>query len=1170
MAIVQRTKFCLSLGLCVISGFTSMPAMALDKYWACDSSWWDFNCWSSTAGGDLGGSAPGTGDDVYLLQSDALARTVQYANFNALIPELNSLRIDAAGAGNMTLLQSYHDLNVANEYVGQVANGQVMQTGGTHTVTSGLQLGGSASGYGVYNLGGDASLSANGLHVGYEGTGTVNIEDTATLNSNYSYIANRAGSTGTVTVNGTGASWTNQTDLYVGSAGNGSLDIINDGQVTSDDGLVAYLRDSQGRVRVNGSGSNWNVSHDLYIGGLGQADVAIENGGQVSSSNMVLGLGTEGMASVVVDAQGSLLTTGTSYIGVEGSGDVLVQNGAAMNSVTTTMGSGTGQGRVRIEGMGSGWTNTGNVIVGGYGEGELQVTAGAQVQFGRTHIAEESAASGTVTVAGAGSSLVNDSFFNVGGGGQGNLNIQQGGSVSSNHIVAGLLEGSHGVINIEDTGSNLNADVLVAAFGTGEMNIRNGASVTASHVSVGQYANTGATQGQGVINVNGDTSRLDVGGNMILAREGSALLSISDGGQVTNSLAIAASDAGSSASISVSGENASWQNRQDLTLGQEGSAALSINAGAQVSNATAWMASRAGSLASATISDSGSLWQNSRDLRIGQAGTASMNIENGARVENVDGYLGTTAGSIGTAHVEGNNASWHNHGNLYIAGSDFVEGGVGQLRIANGGQVNVDSHFKIWSGGQVDLDGGVLVTDTLENHGQLNFYAGKLGIGRDLAVDVNEALGSNIVLSRLHELEVGGTTTLTGRGSLVLDGGTFTTGSLNDNGGFEFIRGTFNLSADDLTIGNSGLFGTAVQFDGSRTVHVNNNTHVDAGAVLSLENTTFSSATINNQGDIKLKGPIAELAGGVFNNHARLSGDGRISAQLNNTQDADVRVSSGDTLTFLGNNNINAGRLSLLGGTAEFTQGVTNTGAIIGRGTLISGHDAVLNNQGSLAISGRSDVIGDVNNTEGGRIVVSGNSSATFHDDVIHNGSEIRISEGSQAVFFGAVSGAGAYTGTGSVFFEGDLLPGNSPALVSVEGDMSLGLLSHTTIELGGLIRADEYDAFDVGHTLSLAGELEVVNLDLGSGLFNASLGDSFDLFTAETILGEFDRLTFATLTNGLAWQLNYLTDAIGNMDLVRLQVVSAVPVPPAVWLFASGLLGLVSVARRQTSQGKA
>ena len=131
---------------------------------------------------------------------------------------------------------------------------------------------------------------------------------------------------------------------------------------------------------------------------------------------------------------------------------------------------------------------------------------------------------------------------------------------------------------------------------------------------------------------------------------------------------------------------------------------------------------------------------------------------------------------------------------------------------------------------------------------------------------------------------------------------------------------------------------------------------------------------------------------------------------------------------------------------------------------------------------------------------------------------------------------------------------------------MGLGLNSHTLMEIAGLARGTEYDAFNIGGDLLLGGELELSLYDLGSGLFSPELGDSFDLFMAETITGGFDLWTTAMLGGGLDWQLDFLADAIGSMDVVRLSVVtgSTVPIPPALWLFGSGLLGLVAIARNR------
>jgi hypothetical protein len=120
-------------------------------------------------------------------------------------------------------------------------------------------------------------------------------------------------------------------------------------------------------------------------------------------------------------------------------------------------------------------------------------------------------------------------------------------------------------------------------------------------------------------------------------------------------------------------------------------------------------------------------------------------------------------------------------------------------------------------------------------------------------------------------------------------------------------------------------------------------------------------------------------------------------------------------------------------------------------------------------------------------------------------------------------------------------------------------------MELGGLLRGTEYDAFDVDGTLSLGGTLEVALFDLGGGLFAPQAGDTFDLFTADILQGSFGTLSYAALLDpNLSWQLSYLTDAIGSTDIVRLSV-QAVPIPAAVWLFGSGLLGLVGIARRKS-----
>ncbi|MFX7973206.1 hypothetical protein ABTK40_20620, partial [Acinetobacter baumannii] len=81
---------------------------------------------------------------------------------------------------------------------------------------------------------------------------------------------------------------------------------------------------------------------------------------------------------------------------------------------------------------------------------------------------------------------------------------------------------------------------------------------------------------------------------------------------------------------------------------------------------------------------------------------------------------------------------------------------------------------------------------------------------------------------------------------------------------------------------------------------------------------------------------------------------------------------------------------------------------------------------------GGGSVFGAVSTTQGGKIILSGNSNTTFYDPVeIQTGGELRTAAGSTAVFFGQVSQrtGSMFTGVGTKFYEGGLHVGASPGL---------------------------------------------------------------------------------------------------------------------------------------------
>lgn len=291
--------------------------------------------------------------------------------------------------------------------------------------------------------------------------------------------------------------------------------------------------------------------------------------------------------------------------------------------------------------------------------------------------------------------------------------------------------------------------------------------------------------------------------------------------------------------------------------------------------------------------------------------------------------------------------------------------------------------------------------------------------------------------------------------------------------------------------------------------------------------TQLGSANVGFQGytysGVPRDAVINNLAGGVYD----LQGDGNL-----------LRGAGGYTGIIN-----NAGTFRKSGGTGTSTVGVTfnNTGTV----EVDSG---VLRFDGNFATSG------DVIVATGGQLARSGNyvqtAGTTQVDGVLSATGRVDI-QGGQLLGSGTINADLTNTGF--------LGPGNSPSLLSISGDYTQDPAGSLLIEIGGLLAGDEYDVLDVTGTASLAGTLDVSLW----GDFNPFSGNSFDILLAETIAGEFDLLSLPGLTGGMFREVDYLPDFFGTTDIVRLNVVSAVPIPPAIWLFGSGLIGFLSFGRR-------
>ncbi|MDX1964064.1 MAG: hypothetical protein SFX18_13000 [Pirellulales bacterium] len=575
-----------------------------------------------------------------------------------------------------------------------------------------------------------------------------------------------------------------------------------------------------------------------------------------------------------------------------------------------------------------------------------------------------------------------------------------------------------------------------------------------------------------------------------------------------------------------------------LTVGNASKGQLKINSGGAVTSFSGRVGDSAVGVGAVTLSGMGSSWNVTSDLIVGWVGTGSVTIESGSVLNTPRINIGIFSGSNNIVTVTGNGSLLNASSNAGIAIAT-QPGSTGSLQVLAGGRADSGNLF-IGTGGS----GSAIVNGA---GSQVN-VAGLLSIGNSASSTLNIEAGGVVtsVTGQLTRFYNGpATVTVTGAGSQWLNSGNLTVGNnvsaigtINiQTGGLVRVGGMSVIMPQSIVnlTGGRFEFGTISQADYAR---INATSGSLAGKVnVSGVNPVASLSFLNtNNPNLNITEVQAANAGLLF-------GGAIVQGGLINQSTGELRTLSGEWVRFGGSSgNENYGRITLAGGSVEFVSSLTNQtgGLITGRGILTTGGG--LTNSGTIALSGgTTDIYGDASNLTGGTIITSGGGTTTFFDDVVHNGTEIRTSANCHTVFFGSVSGAGAFTGPGTVYFEGDIRPGNSPAAVSYEGDLVLGGNAALTLELGGLLPGAEYDQMAIGGLLYADG---ILNIELYDG-FSPKNGDRFDLFDA-TFQGNFDAVNLPTLGNALSWD----TTALYSEGTLA---ITAIP-EPGVWL-AAGLL---------------
>ncbi|HEY4075871.1 MAG TPA: hypothetical protein VGM26_02965, partial [Rhizomicrobium sp.] len=300
---------------------------------------------------------------------------------------------------------------------------------------------------------------SNDLVVAQFATGTLNITDGGLVSNQTGYVGASPNTNGTVTVtgrdsNGVASTWINAVSLHVGDEGTGTLNVQAGGLVTvSGTSYVGYISTGQGTVNVSGSDGHGNAStfttpnNDLVLGQDGTGTLNITGGGLVSNQNGYVGADGTGTATVSGSSSDGLVSTWRNasdlIVGDTGTGTLnILAGGTVSNHIGNIGNQSGGTGTVLVSGTdGNGhvstWTSSAQINIGNLtgSTGTLTIQNGGKVASDQGAIGAFGG-TGTVTVTGTdgnghASTWTPDNNIYVGLYGNGSLTVADGGVVST-------------------------------------------------------------------------------------------------------------------------------------------------------------------------------------------------------------------------------------------------------------------------------------------------------------------------------------------------------------------------------------------------------------------------------------------------------------------------------------------------------------------------------------------------------------------------------------------------------------------------------------------------------------------------------------------------------------------------------------------------------------------
>lgn len=885
---------------------------------------------------------------------------------------------------------------------------------------------------------------------------------------------------------------------------------------------------------LSGSGHLPLGGEDLHGGSSSFSLTVGSNGEDTTFSGLLTDGGFDGYGSLTKVGAGTLTLTGANTYGA----GTTVEGGVLRVSEDANLGAASGEvtfdgGMLRVTGTDFG--STSRPVTLGPGGGEVEI-----VEHGHTFTASNGlSGSGALTKFGDGTLVLSGTNGYSGGTilREGTLSVSSDSNLGD---ASGSLTFDGGTLRITGTGFGSTQRSIVCGidggpFGGGGFDI---VDETHTFTLATDVTGTGwlTKQGAGTLQLTGDNSGFTsmvnvVGGTVVGGAGDNDTLGAST--RVILGVGTSLSFDGDEDFGSLSGHGAVDTNGYDVGVGQDGT------------TTDLW----------------GQIHGGGRLIKLG-AGTLILHGDND--------YCGGTMLRAGTLSVSNDNNLGDTSGDLTVDG--------GTLRITGAG-FNSTARTVTWgaAGGAFDIDdaGNTFeLTQGLSGSGDLSkLGAGTLALSgnstRTGATTVEEGVlqltGSNAAMTGPIDvkgdaaLRAGDNNSLSSSTRVtVWNAGTFV---LEGNEDFGSLNGSGQVDTDGYTLG-PGQDDTDCEFSG--TIGGSGGLKkLGSGTLTHSGNNTYTGGARVEEGTLRLTG-----------NNSAMTGDIILPAG----SDATLRAGENDSLS-------DATQVQLASGTFLILEGGERFGSIDGDGDVQMGdydllvgmdnrdtsHGGVISGTGKLTKLGTGIFSLSGNNTYSGTgTEISGGVLSAGHDNCLGtgpvsiDGGSLLIEEGvtiSNAISFtdsgGTIGGSGALEVASLTVGAGGLIaPGSSPGVLTIDGDYTQQAGAILEIELGGTMRASEYDALVVGSCADLDGTLDVA---LING-FEPDYGDAFDILDWGTLEGTFNDVNLPELTD-LVWDTS---------EFYNTGVISAVPEPgTAVLLALSGLLLLRRRMRRGGSTPK-